>query len=299
MKGIILAGGKGTRLYPSTLAVSKQLLSIYDKPMIYYPLSLLMLSGIKEILIISDEKSLGMYEYLLGDGEKWGLKFSYKVQAEPKGLPEAFIIGEEFIGSGDVALVLGDNFLYGHGLPKILRKAVSLLPSQTISHQGYGAHVFGYQVSNPQDYGVIKINDLGQVSHIEEKPLQPTSDIAVPGVYFFDNKVIEISKKLKPSERGELEITDILREYMSEGRLKATVLGRRGITWLDSGTHETLYEATTFVRTIQKRHGVMISCPEEIAYRMGYITKRQLSILCMELIKSDYGKYLLEVIREQ
>jgi len=287
MKGIILAGGKGTRLYPLTIATSKQLLPVYDKPMVYYPLSTLMLAGIRAILVISQPEVLPAFEELLEDGSKWGLKFEYAEQAEPRGLADAFLVGSEFIGKGTVCLILGDNILYGEGMISLLHECASLKE---------GAIIFGYKVNNPERYGVVEFDEGYRVVSVEEKPSQPRSSYAVPGIYFYDHQVIEIARSLMPSVRGELEITDLNKVYLAKGQLNARVFGR-GIAWLDAGTHESLLQAGSFIQTIQERQGLMISCPEEIAYRMGYISKEQLCELGKKLAGNSYGEYILGVAK--
>jgi glucose-1-phosphate thymidylyltransferase len=286
MKGIILAGGSGTRLYPITKGVSKQLTPIYDKPMIYYPLSALMLSGITEILIISTPKDLPRFEELLGDGSDIGMTFSYKVQPSPDGLAQAFILGADFIGDDDVCMVLGDNIFYGHGLVDMLAHAVT----NVAEHKK--ATVFGYHVKDPDQYGVAEFDDKGNVLSIEEKPIQPKSNYAVVGLYFYPNNVVEIAKNIKPSHRGELEITTVNQVYLERGDLKVELMGR-GYAWLDTGTHESLLEASNFIQTIEKRQGLKVACIEEIAYEMGYISKSQLITLAQPLLKNQYGQYLL------
>lgn len=285
-KGIILAGGTGSRLFPITLGISKQMAPVYDKPMIYYPLSTLMLAGIREVLIISSPRDIGGFEKLLGDGAKWGMKFSYVTQAKPEGLAQAFVLGAEFIGDDHVALVLGDNIFYGRGFRGILEHACQL---ET------GATIFGYEVRDPQRYGVVEFDASGKAISLEEKPTQPKSDFAVPGLYFYDNSVVEIARNLKPSPRGELEITDVNREYLNRGLLRVEMLSR-GFAWLDTGTHESLLDAGNFVAAIEKRMGLKISCPEEIAWRKGFIDRSQLLSLASEF-PNEYGDYLRHVAR--
>ncbi len=288
MKGIILAGGSGTRLYPLTLGTSKQLLPVYDKPLIYYPLSILMLAGIRDILIISTPQDLPRFKDVLGDGSELGLNFSYIVQPSPDGLAQAFILGADFIGEDSVCLVLGDNIIYGEGLSKVLKDCAGLEE---------GGIVFGYPVKDPQRYGVVEFDSSGQVVSIEEKPLKPRSKYVIPGIYFYDNAVVEISKNLRPSPRGELEITDVNREYLRRGNLKVELLGR-GYAWLDAGTHESLQQAGSFVQAIQDRQGFKIACIEEIAYSKGFIDAEQLKVLAAKFKKNEYGKYLHELAEE-
>ena len=288
MKGIILAGGRGTRLFPLTIGVSKQLLPVYDKPMVYYPLSMLMLAGIREILIISTPEALPAFEALLGDGEKWGLKFQYAEQAEPRGLADAFLVGRDFIGTDQVCLILGDNIFFGHGLPSSLRTAADLED---------GALVFAYPVRDPERYGVVEFDPDGRALSIEEKPDKPRSHYAVPGIYFYDNDVVSIAENLKPSQRDEIEITDLNCVYLEKGKLHVEALGR-GVAWLDAGTHESLLQAANFVQAVEDRQGMMISCPEEIAYRLGYISKAELASLANDLSSNQYGEYLLRLLKE-
>jgi glucose-1-phosphate thymidylyltransferase len=289
MKGIILAGGKGTRLYPLTLSISKQLLPVYDKPMIYYPLSMLMLAGISEILVISSPHDLPLFERLLGDGHQWGMEFSYAEQAEPRGLAEAFIIGKDFIGDDPVCLILGDNIFFGRGLWRQLLNAARLKE---------GAKAFAYAVREPQHYGVVEFGEDFQILSLEEKPENPRSNYAMPGLYFYDNQVIELAENLAPSPRGELEITDINRIYLEREQLHVQPLGR-GVAWLDAGSHETLLQAATFVQTVEERQGFMISCPEEIAYRMNFISRDELQKLGEKLAVNRYGENLLRLVEEE
>ncbi len=289
MKGIILAGGKGTRLYPLTMAISKQLLPVYDKPMIYYPLSMLMLAGIRDILVITTPEDSDQYRRLLGDGSRLGMNFQYAVQAVPRGLADAFLVGKEFIGDDKVCLILGDNIFFGHGLPQILRSA---------AEQENGAVVFAYPVRDPERYGVVEFDDSGKAISLEEKPLKPRSNYAVPGIYFYDNRVVRYAEELEPSPRGEIEITDINKRYMDDGELSVKVLGR-GIAWLDAGTHESLLQASMFVQAVEDRQGMMISCVEEIAYRMGYIDQEELRKCAEPLISNGYGQYLIKFLSEQ
>jgi glucose-1-phosphate thymidylyltransferase len=287
MKGIILAGGSGTRLYPVTTVVSKQLLPVFDKPMIYYPLSTLMFAGIRDILIITTPQDQPLFERLLGDGSDFGLRFSYERQEKPRGLADAFILGADFIGSDRVALVLGDNIFHGHGLPELLARATS---------RSTGATVFGYVVNTPEQYGVVELDGMGRALSMEEKPARPKSNVAVTGLYFYDNEVVKIAAALKPSPRGELEITDVNRAYMERGDLYVEVMGR-GFAWLDTGTHASLVEASHFVQILEQRQGMRVACPEEIALRLGYITLDQFEKLAQRCAKSSYGEYLLSIHR--
>ena len=285
-KGIVLAGGSGTRLYPLTLAISKQLMPVYDKPIIYYPLSVLMEAGIREVLIITTPRDSKAFQTLLGDGSQWGMSFKYKVQEKPRGLADAFIIGDEFIGEDDVAMILGDNMFYGSHLTELLKRA----------NERENSTIFGYQVKDPRAYGVVEIDENGKAISIEEKPQNPKSNYAVPGLYFYSNDVVKIAKNVKPSARGELEITSINEEYMKQNRLHVETFGR-GMTWFDTGTHDALLETASFVQTIEKRQGMQVCCPEEIAYQKGWINKEQLSILADKYMKTDYGKYLKDLIK--
>ncbi|UPO97419.1 glucose-1-phosphate thymidylyltransferase RfbA [Cetobacterium somerae] len=288
MKGIILAGGSGTRLYPVTKAISKQITPIYDKPLIYYPLSVLMLAGIKDILVISTPRDIGTFEELLGNGSDLGLKIEYAIQEHPNGLAEAFIIGENFIGNDSCALVLGDNMFYGHGLTGIVKEAAK---------REIGATIFGYYVNNPKSFGVVEFDETGKAISLEEKPEKPKSNFAIPGLYFYDNTVVEKAKAVKPSHRGELEITTLNEMYLNEGTLNVLSLGR-GMAWLDTGTHDGLLEASNFVKTIQSRQGVMVACLEEIAYKNGWVSKEKIEELAKPLLKSHYGEYLMNLIKE-
>lgn len=289
MKGIILAGGSGTRLYPVTKAISKQVVPIYDKPLIYYPLSVLMLAGIRDILVISTPRDIGTFEELLGSGKDLGLKIEYTIQDAPNGLAEAFIIGENFIGNDSCALVLGDNMFYGHGLTGIVKEAAK---------RETGATIFGYYVNNPKSFGVVEFDENGKAISLEEKPENPKSNFAIPGLYFYDNTVVEKAKKVQPSHRGELEITTLNEMYLNEGTLNVLSLGR-GMAWLDTGTHDGLLEASNFVKTIQSRQGVMVACLEEIAYKNGWITAEKVESLAKPLLKSHYGEYLMDLIKER
>ena len=285
MKGIILAGGKGTRLYPLTIPVSKQLLPVYDKPMIYYPLSMLMLAGIREILIITTPEEQFLFKRLLKDGSQWGLSFEYAIQTEPRGLADAFIVGEEFIGGDQACLILGDNIFFGHGMPDILRSAASIEE---------GAVVFAYPVRDPERYGVVEFDENFKAISLEEKPAKPRSNYAVPGIYFYDKNVVQYAKELEPSPRGEIEITDINKRYLNEGTLQVKVLGR-GVAWLDAGTHQSLLQAGNYVQAVEDRQGMMISCVEEIAFRMGFIDKEGLIACAQETISNNYGQYLMRL----
>ncbi len=289
MKGIILAGGKGTRLYPLTMAISKQLLPVYDKPMIYYPLSMLMLAGIRDVLVITTPEDSDQYQRLLGDGSRLGMHFQYAVQAVPRGLADAFLVGKEFIGDDKVCLILGDNIFFGHGLPQVLRSA---------AEQKSGAVVFAYPVRDPERYGVVEFDESGKAISLEEKPLKPRSNYAVPGIYFYDNRVVQYAEELEPSPRGEIEITDINKRYLGDGELAVKVLGR-GVAWLDAGTHESLLQASMFVQAVEDRQGMMISCVEEIAFRMGYIDEACLRKCAEPLASNEYGQYLLRFLRDQ
>ena len=289
MKGILLAGGHGTRLYPLTTSLSKQILPVYDKPMIYYPLSMLMLAGIRDILIISTPTALPLYQELLRDGSQWGIEFTYAEQSQPRGVADAFVVGSEFVGDSPVCLALGDNIFYGHGLPEILQRAATLQR---------GALVFAYPVADPRRYGVVEFDSSGKALSIEEKPQTPRSNFAVPGVYFYDSRVLEVARNLTPSARGEVEITDINNDYLERGEMQVEVLGR-GFAWLDAGTHESLLQAGNFVHALQERQGMMISCPEEIALRRGYISRDQFRSLAEALHTNRYGQYLLQLLNDE
>jgi glucose-1-phosphate thymidylyltransferase len=286
-KGIILAGGTGSRLYPLSLAVSKQLMPIYDKPMIYYPLSVLMLAGIREVLVITTPHDLDSFKHLLGDGRKWGIEISYLVQPSPDGLAQAFILGETFIGDHPVSLILGDNIFYGHGMNELLTNS---------SNRSSGATIFGYYVKDPERYGVVKFNDKGKAIDLDEKPLKPKSNYAITGLYFYDNNVVSIAKEIKPSTRGELEITDVNKVYLDNNQLNVELMGR-GYAWLDTGTHQSLMSAANYIQVIEERQGLKIACPEEIAYRSGFISPEQLEAIAQPLIKSGYGQYLMNLIK--
>jgi glucose-1-phosphate thymidylyltransferase len=286
MKGIILAGGKGTRLFPLTIATSKQMLPVYDKPMVYYPLSMLMLAGIREVLVITTPEAVPAFRELLKDGSQWGMKFEYAGQAEPRGLADAFLVGREFIGGSPVCLILGDNIFYGEGMVSLLQNCAALQE---------GAFIFGYRVNDPERYGIVEFDADQNVISLEEKPEKPKSNFAVPGIYFYDDQVVKLAESVKPSARGEIEITDLNKMYLERGQLKVKVFGR-GVAWLDAGTHESLLQAAMFIEAIQNRQGLMISCPEEIAYRMGYIDREQLRKLGEALTGNGYGEYLLEVL---
>jgi len=289
MKGIVLAGGSGTRLYPATRVVSKQLLPVYDKPMVYYPISTLMLAGLKEILVISTPEDLPRYRQLLGDGSQWGIKFQYAEQPRPEGLAQAFVIGREFIGKDSVCLILGDNIFYGQGFRLTLRE---------IAGNKSGADIFGYYVKEPERYGVVEFDKSGKAVSIEEKPKHPKSHYAVTGLYFYDNEIVDIAKNLKPSARGEYEITDVNKEYLHRGKLRVQIMGR-GMAWLDTGTHESLLEAAEYIETIEKRQGLKVACPEEVAYREGWIDSNQLRKIADTMKNNAYGSYLLELIEEK
>lgn len=289
MKGILLAGGHGTRLYPLTTSLSKQILPVYDKPMIYYPLSMLMLAGIRDILIISTPTALPLYQELLRDGSQWGIEFTYAEQSQPRGIADAFVVGSEFVGDSPVCLALGDNIFYGHGLPEILQRAATLQ---------HGALVFAYPVADPRRYGVVEFDSSGKALSIEEKPQTPRSNFAVPGVYFYDSRVLDVARNLKPSARGEVEITDLNNDYLERGEMQVEVLGR-GFAWLDAGTHESLLQAGNFVHALQERQGMMISCPEEIALRRGYISRDQFRSLAEALHTNRYGQYLLQLLNDE